>query len=219
MDKIDKGFLISTQKPSGRNLAQGKSIKQLSGIKNSVFARDKYTCQYCGFSSKKQMRWVAKDSNPFNMQEPNMMTVCLLCHDTLNCGVSDGKAKGSLIFLPQLTQIEINWILHVYFILNKNNSMPDFIEKVTSLINGLRENAKQVESMFGKGASNPVAMKNVMSMMSEKHRQNANRIFYGLRYFASINEYSSEYQSIASTINKDQFNTATLEALFTTYCK
>jgi len=217
--KADKGFLISIQSPSGQNLAKGKTQKQLSGIKDAVFARDKKTCQYCGFSSNKFMRWVAKDGNPHNMQEANMMTVCLLCHDALNCGVRDGKAKGSFIYLPQLTQAELNWIIHTCFIMQSLEGQKNLQHKIMIFFNGLKGNEAVAEKFFGKGSSNPLSLKNVMVMLSKTHYEARNQIFFGLRYLGSIKAYQAEYSTISKLINPDHYDITSLSQVYKQFVK
>ena len=122
---------------------------------NRVFARDDYTCQYCGFRAQEFLEVVNRDSNYRNNRLDNLVTACPFCAQCLfleAVGKSD-FGGGTLIYLPEMTQGELNALCHVIFaaIVSGNS----YHSQANNLYRSLRLRAQIVEKKLGEGMSNP----------------------------------------------------------------
>jgi len=76
--------------------------KQIEGVdgtwlslRKKILERDNYTCQYCGYRSKKYQLAHHLDGNPNNNKENNLITVCQMCNLILHSG-QGCEVKGVL---------------------------------------------------------------------------------------------------------------------------
>ena len=80
-----------------------------------VLQRDRYTCKFCGFQAKLFQEVVNLDSNYTNNRMENLVTACCFCSQCFfieSVGVG-GYGGGTLVYLPELTQPEVNSFCHV----------------------------------------------------------------------------------------------------------
>src|SRR3990167_7667759 len=80
-----------------------------------VLERDQYTCQYCEFRAMSHQEIVNQDGNFQNNKISNLVTACPLCAqcfflESLDMGNQSG---GQLIYLPEMTQNQLNALCHV----------------------------------------------------------------------------------------------------------
>lgn len=120
-----------------------------------VFARDKDTCQYCGFQSKKYMVVVNKDNNYSNNKLSNLATCCSLCYP---CFFVDkiGSVKGTggyLIFLPEISQADLNHFCRVLF----SSMLKDapYKGKLQASYLSFKERSSIIDDIFGPNSHIP----------------------------------------------------------------
>ena len=82
-----------------------------------IFARDDYTCQFCGFKSTKHQEITNLDHDYRNNKANNLATSCPFC---AQCSFLEAVGKsefggGTLIYLPEMTQAELNGLCHALF--------------------------------------------------------------------------------------------------------
>lgn len=88
-------------------------------IYKKVMERDKYTCYYCGFESKKFQEVHHLNDNHNDHTEENLVTVCPLCHQSHHLNSAAINNGAELIWLPELTQAELNHLCRVLFVANQ----------------------------------------------------------------------------------------------------
>lgn len=122
---------------------------------NKVFERDDHTCQYCGFRAEELLEVVNVDGNYLNNRLDNLATACPFCAQCFfleAIGKSD-FGGGTLIYLPEMTQGELNALCHVLFAsLVSGNS---YSSQAKNLYRSLRIRSQLVEKQLGEGMSNP----------------------------------------------------------------
>lgn len=81
----------------------------------AVLQRDDYTCQYCGFRSKKFQRVMPKDW-AMAPTPNNMVTACSFCEQCFALETVAGMGSGILTWLPELTQPALNTIARCIYV-------------------------------------------------------------------------------------------------------
>ncbi|AAO91119.1 type IVB secretion system protein IcmJDotN [Coxiella burnetii] len=123
-----------------------------------VHERDNYTCQYCGFRAKRYMEIVNLDGNYRNNRLTNLATACGFCSqcfflDAVGKGESGG---GTLIYLPEMTQGELNALCHVLFtsIATESSSATE----ARNIYRSFKLRSQIIEQQLGEGLSHPALL-------------------------------------------------------------
>lgn len=124
-------------------------------FQTKVWQRDNYTCQYCGFQAKQFMDVVNVDGNYRHNRLTNMATACAFCAQCFfleAIGKSD-FGGGNLIYLPEMSQGELNALCHVLFssIVSGNN----YSGQAKNIYRSFRLRVQQVEQHLGENMSVP----------------------------------------------------------------
>ena len=130
-----------------------KNDKNFSSFRQQIFIRDSYTCCYCGLQSKQHQEVVNLDNNYSNNKSNNLVTACCFCAQCLFLEAigRENNGGGTLIYLPEISQTNLNIFCHVLFwtISSKSGYVTDALEIYDSLCG----RAKIVEQHFGEGMS------------------------------------------------------------------
>lgn len=124
-------------------------------IAEKVFNRDGYTCQYCGFQAKEFQEVVNLDGNYTNNKLSNMITACCFCSQCLfleSVGL-DEMGGGQLIYLPEMSQPDLNSFCHVLFCAMGNGT--GYQETAQAIYRSFKFRSQPIENKFGSGTSNP----------------------------------------------------------------
>lgn len=151
-------LLLAANLSGWRAFVRRREDKGFLPIQKRVFERDQYTCQYCGFQAKEYQEVVNLDGNYANNKFSNMITACCFCSQCLflqSVGV-DEMGGGQLIYLPEITQNDLNSFCHVLFCAMENNT--GYQESAQSIYRSLKFRSQIIENKFGSGTSNPVTM-------------------------------------------------------------
>src|SRR3989338_7623896 len=138
-----------------RIFAKRKEDKAFLPVARRVFERDAYTCQYCGFQAKEYQEIVNIDCNYFNNKLTNMMTTCCFCTQCLFLQAIglDEAGGGQLIYLPEMSQADLNSFCHVLFCAMGNNT--GYQDSAQSIYRSFKFRSQLIENKFGAGTSNP----------------------------------------------------------------
>jgi len=80
----------------------------------SVLQRDDYTCRCCGFRSERFQRVIP--SIPEQKTDDAFITVCPICDSCFNLDQAGMTGEGLLIWLPEMTQADLNAIVRAAFV-------------------------------------------------------------------------------------------------------
>jgi len=85
--------------------------------------RDGYTCRCCGFESKKYQKVVSASLLPSQsgVKESDFVTVCTFCEMTMMQERAGLTGAGYIIWLPELTQAELNHAVRALYIAQKSD--------------------------------------------------------------------------------------------------
>jgi intracellular multiplication protein IcmJ len=149
---------LSVNLSGWRAFVRRKEDKAFQPIQKKVFERDRYTCQYCGFQAKEFQEIVNVDNNYANNKLDNLITACCFCTQSLFLQAVglDEMGGGQLVYLPEISQNDLNSFCHVLFCAMDNNT--GYQDSAQSIYRSLKFRSQVVENKFGPGTSNPAVM-------------------------------------------------------------
>ena len=101
------------------SLLERKKDQSIIEIYKSAMERDDYTCYYCGFKSMKFQEVHHLNDNHNDNTLENLVTVCTLCHQSHHLNSAAINNGAELIWLPELTQAELNHLCRALFVANQ----------------------------------------------------------------------------------------------------
>lgn len=129
--------------------------KAFQPVAERVFERDNYTCQYCGFQARQYQEVVNIDGNYTNHKLSNLITACCFCSQCLfleSVGL-DEMGGGQLIYLPEMSQADLNSFCHVLFCAMGNGT--GYQDTAQAIYRSFKFRSQGIENKFGAGTSNP----------------------------------------------------------------
>ncbi len=150
-----QGITLSAKESSWRLFMVRKADPAFLSFQEKVFARDEHTCQYCGFQAKEHLEVVNKDGDHHNNRLVNLNTACIFCAQCFfleAIGKSD-FGGGTLIYLPEMSQGELNALSHVLFASMVSGNA--YSNQAKNIYRSLRLRSQVVEKQLGEGMSNP----------------------------------------------------------------
>jgi intracellular multiplication protein IcmJ len=140
---------------SWRLYSSRKIDERFKAYELKVFRRDRYTCQFCGFQARLYQEVINLDCNYANNKLTNLVTACCFCAQCFfieSVGVG-GYGGGTLIYLPELTQAELNSLCHVLFCAITNDT--GYKTSAQNIYRSFKFRSQIVEEKFGEGTSDP----------------------------------------------------------------
>ena len=132
-----------------------KADKAFHAFATKIFLRDNHQCQFCGFSAAQHMEVINLDQNYRNNKASNLVTACPFC---VQCHFIDVVGQGdfgggTLVYLPEMSQSELNALCHVLFttIALGSEQASDAKDHYRSI----KTRSKLVEERLGEGMSKP----------------------------------------------------------------
>lgn len=126
-------------------------------FQNRVFERDQYTCRYCGFKSKQFLEVINRDCNYLNNRLSNLVTACGFCTQCffLESVGQGGFGGGVLIYLPEMSQNELNAFCHILFASMAGGK--DF-NAARNVYRSYKLRTQPIEKQWGEGFSTPALL-------------------------------------------------------------
>lgn len=145
-----------TATPGSWRLYSARKVdERFKAYELKVFRRDQYICQFCGFQARLFQEVINLDGNYTNNKLSNLATACCFCSQCFfleSVGVG-GYGGGSLIYLPELTQAELNSLCHVLFCAITNDT--GYKVSAQNIYRSFKFRSQIVEEKFGEGTSDP----------------------------------------------------------------
>ena len=163
-----------------------------------VLARDNNTCQYCGFQAKQYQQVVNKDNNYSNSKLSNMITACCFCTQCLFVESADNNdyGGGSLIYLPELTQAELNGLCHVLFCAISNAT--SYRGDAQTIYRSLKFRSQIVEQSLGEGMSSPSQFGRILIESQIEDRAKVTmKLFRDIRLLPSRTKFHEQIETWA----------------------
>lgn len=167
-----------------------------AALRDRVFQRDRYTCQFCGFQAKEYQEILNINGDYRNHQIENLATACPFCAQAAHLtAVGTGYGGGKLVFLPEMTQAELNSFCHVIFC-SMTNRTPH-MDTSQAIYRNLRMRSSPIEQKFGPGTSTPSTfcelLLNTGQFDAKKHRS----LLKDIRVLPSFSRFRQELEDWA----------------------
>ena len=175
-----------------------KADQSFQTFGKKVFRRDNYTCQFCGFQARDYQEIVNLDRNYYNNKLSNMLTACCFCAQCsfIESVGQGGYGGGTLIFLPEITQNNLNSFCHVLFCAIVNDT--GYKNSAQNVYRNFKMRAQLVEEQFGEGTSNPAVLGQLLIDTKAIERPNYNEMLKDLRLLPSRASFRVQIESWAT---------------------
>lgn len=176
-----------------------KADPRFASYQTKVFQRDKYTCQFCGFQAKIYQDIVNIDGDYNNNKLTNMVTSCCFCAQCFfieSVGVG-GYGGGTLIYLPELTQAELNSLSHVLFCAITNDT--GYKNSAQTIYRSFKFRSQVVEDKFGEGTSDPSIFGHLLIDSGPISDENLAKIFNNIKLLPSRAKFRKQIESWAAS--------------------
>lgn len=171
-----------------------------SAFVNKVLERDNHRCVYCGFSASKHMMVVNRDGNYQNNKLSNLVTSCPFCQQALfleACGRLQ-RGGGLMIYLPEMSQAQLNALCHVLYAAITNGSA--HARQADAYIQSLKLRSRVVETHYGKHMSDPAFMgQMLLDSPGVDSTKVANVLFENVRLLPLMDKFEVEIVDWART--------------------
>jgi len=138
-----------------RLFVRRREDKAFLPVAKRIYERDYYICQYCGFQAKQYQEVVNLDGNYTHNKTSNLITACCFCVQCLflESIALDDMGGGQLIYLPEMSQADLNSFCHVLFCAMGNGT--GYQDSSQAIYRSLKFRSQPIENRFGPGTSNP----------------------------------------------------------------
>lgn len=181
-----------------RIFVRRREDKAFLPVAERVFERDNYTCQFCGFQAKQYQEIVNVDGNYTNHKLSNLVTACCFCTQSLfleSVGLDD-MGGGQLIFLPEMSQADLNSFCHVLFCAMGNGT--GYQDTAQAIYRSLKFRSQPIESKFGSGTSNPATLGQLLMEYQAAHPGRGTEILKDLRLLPSYTKFKVQLDAWAA---------------------
>lgn len=167
-------------------------------VADKILLRDNFTCQYCGFQAKEYQEIVNRDGNYANNKYSNLITACCFCSQCLfieSIGL-DEMGGGQLIYLPEMSQAELNSFCHVLFCAMGNGT--GYQESAQSIYRSFKFRSQLIENKFGAGTSNPGTLGQLILEYQSKNPEAKIDLLDDLRLLPSYTKFKVQLDTWAA---------------------
>ncbi|KTC97375.1 IcmJ protein [Legionella geestiana] len=176
-----------------------KADERFRSFEQKVFQRDRYTCQFCGFQARQFQDVINLDANYSNNRMSNLVTACCFCSQCCfleSVGVG-GFGGGTLVYVPELTQEELNSLCHVFFCAITNDT--GYRVSAQNIYRALRQRSQEVEEKFGEGTSDPSIFGQMLIDSNATSPETQDKLFHNVRLLPSRAKFRKQIEQWAAS--------------------
>ena len=176
-----------------------KADSRFKSFEQKVLQRDRYTCQFCGFQARLYQEVVNLDNNYSNNKLENLATACCFCAQCFfieSVGVG-GYGGGTLIYLPELSQTELNGLCHVLFCAITNDT--GYKNSSQTIYRSFKFRSNLVEEKFGEGTSDPSIFGHLLIDSGPISKEDSEKIFSNIRMLPSRAKFRKQIERWAAS--------------------
>lgn len=201
---------MSTYQPQASNLklvaspgawrlySARKSDVKFQLYEKKVLQRDQYTCQFCGFQAQLYQDVINLDGDYYNNKSDNLVTACCFCAQCFfleSVGVG-GYGGGALVYVPEMTQAELNVLCHVLFCAITNDT--GYKATAQTIYLGFKVRSQQIEDKFGEGTSDPAIFGHLLIDSGVIEPEKLTQMLGGVRLLPSRARFRVQIESWAA---------------------
>lgn len=186
-----------------RIFARRKEDKKFLPVAKRVYERDRYVCQFCGFQAKEFQDIINLDGNYANNDIKNLVTACCFCSQCLflqSVGI-DEMSGGQLIYLPEMSQGDLNSFCHVLFCAMGNST--GYQESAQTIYRSFKFRGQAVENKFGTGTSNPSIFGQMLVEYQDQFPKQGSEVLKDLRLLPSNVKFRVQLDAWAASALKE----------------
>jgi intracellular multiplication protein IcmJ len=184
---------------SWRLYSARKVDERFKTYEQKVFQRDRYTCQFCGFQARLFQEVVNLDNNYTNNKLNNLVTSCCFCAQCFfieSVGVG-GYGGGTLIYLPEITQEELNSLCHVLFCAITNDT--GYKTSAQNIYRSFKFRSQIIEDKFGEGTSDPAIFGQLMIDAGVSDEERRAKLFKNVLLLPSRAKFRKQIEKWAAS--------------------
>lgn len=209
MATIDKSTNLKlVASPGSWRLYSARKIDQrFKTFELKVLQRDRYTCQFCGFQARLFQEVVNLDHDFSNNRLSNLVTACCFCAQCFfieSVGVG-GYGGGTLIYLPELAQTELNSLCHVLFCAITNDT--GYKSSAQSIYRSFKFRSQIVEDKFGEGTSDPAIFGQLMIDSGATSPEISDKLLKNIRLLPSRAKFRRQIERWAASALEEMTET------------
>lgn len=175
-----------------------KSDPRFHLYEKKVLQRDHYICQFCGFQAQLYQDVVNLDGDYYNNKSENLITACCFCAQCFfleSVGVG-GYGGGTLVYVPEMTQAELNVLCHVLFCAITNDT--GYKATAQTIYLGFKVRSQQIEDKFGEGTSDPAIFGHLLIDSGIIEPEKLKKMLDGVRLLPSRARFRVQIESWAA---------------------
>ncbi|MFI4918095.1 MAG: type IVB secretion system protein IcmJDotN [Legionellales bacterium] len=184
---------------SWRLYSARKADERFKSYENKILHRDRYTCKFCGFQARFFQEIVNLDSNYTNNSLSNLVTACCFCAQCFfieSVGVG-GYGGGTLVYIPELKQSELNGLCHVLFCAITNDT--GYKSSAQNIYRSFKFRSQIVEEKFGEGTSDPAIFGQLMIDAGVKNEEVRAQLFKNILLLPSRAKFRKQIEKWAAS--------------------
>ncbi|BCA94131.1 virulence protein IcmJ [Legionella antarctica] len=184
---------------SWRLYSSRKVDERFRSYEQKIFHRDRYTCQFCGFQARLFQEIVNLDNDYTNNRLSNLATACCFCAQCFfieSVGVG-GYGGGTLVYLPEMTQSELNSLCHVLFCAITNDT--GYKSSAQNIYRSFKFRSQVVEEKFGEGTSDPAIFGQLMIDAGINKEETRVQLFKNIRLLPSRAKFRKQIEKWAAS--------------------
>lgn len=194
-----KGLKLIASAGAWRLYSARKADERFKAFEKKVLQRDRYTCQFCGFQARLFQDVVNLDGDYTNNRMANLVTACCFCAQCFfieSVGVG-GYGGGTLIYLPELKQAELNTLCHVLFCAITNDT--GYKNSAQNIYRSFKFRSQAVEEKFGEGTSDPAIFGQLVIDSGSTTPEVMDRLFKDVRLLPSRAKFRKQIERWAAS--------------------
>lgn len=189
----------SWQIPAYHGTEQDKSMKE---VRLKVLERDRNICQCCGFKASKWQEVHHLNDDHTDKSMSNLATVCCFCHQCFHLGLAGSTAGGMLIWLPEMSQIELHHLCRALFVAMRDEK-GKMSTSASSLFMSLESRGVFMEQHFAAGASDPAVLGQAFLKMKPDEYDKRVDFLKNIRLLPQRSRFEPQVKYWAETVFRD----------------
>ncbi|MDF2939945.1 MAG: endonuclease [Gammaproteobacteria bacterium] len=149
-------LLLQGKTNNWERFKQRKQNETFRKIRADIVQRDKHRCQFCGYKTA-LLEIINADNNYSNNKKSNLISSCTLCAKCtlLDSYSLDYSGNDKIIYLPEITQEQLNQLCRVLFCQTAGNENGEVAYNAKMVLAQLQDRANWLDQKTGCQLSQP----------------------------------------------------------------